>query len=920
MLSLFRLFTIATLLAAIAWPQFANSPPVLGATSSSAWTQPASPAMHNLGLVQGLRAERAEACTQLTYRQVDDVSKKMRTGCFTNTTFGLYDSVNSMAIFKGTDEAVPLYYNGQPAALTPLPATSNMLRFSSAPGAGAYAYMYTHLPAVLDENRMLPTLWRYKEIASLPNSALFDTSGKLLRINTAAMGFSSRSQWIVADSPSKSLIRINLSTHAITPFAESLSTSGTSTTHTAAMAITDDGRYAAAVSREHAFFRVYDLHSCTGDSGTDSLFPLDCQYYDYWDYFKSQLSGNLLAINQLTFVRQGLLSFVATTSVGSEQYLLAPNGPIDSLVPYLGLGDSFASGQGAFNYLSGTDTATNHCHLSIHSYPLLLNSTVFSSGGRSVACSGARIHDITNTSSGYTGQTSDQRTAADRQADGSEATVIQAFTPGNIAQQRFVTSYQPGVITVQISGNDIGFGSILKRCISPIARIKPLTFNENHCYKSYEDRLEVMQLVDRTYPRLVNLYNRLQRESPLSRVYAVGYPQILSAKGDCKLNTPLTLEDIAFAREVTYYLNEVIQQAAEASGIHYISISDALVGYELCSGNTALPAMNGITAGNDSFWLGQESFHPTAFGHELIAQRILQATNNFAIAQAPQAKPDLPSPVVSTTEPTLSAPSTGRAVRFIHPAKVSQENIVVKGNDLHISAAGNEYFIRPNSSYTVAINDTPVYSGRTDNTGELGAIVTIPTTVPAGPGYIDITVPNQNDETLGLQDEIFIGDSPDDHDGDGIPNGSDSCPGTVNAQVDTDSDNVDDACDNSLSPPETPPHSSEQEAESTAPKQNAQNSTQEQGTAKKPLLAAGGLQVRPARSQRVTAIKSSNTPRTTHAVTDTHKQTQPSLDTSHAWQVPPRFAWWWVIIGILLVMLFMRVFSYCKSRSYLGLS
>ena len=39
------------------------------------------------------------------------------------------------------------------------------------------------------------------------------------------------------------------------------------------------------------------------------------------------------------------------------------------LTNYVALGDSYQSGEGAGDYLAGTDTDANKCHRSVHAYP-----------------------------------------------------------------------------------------------------------------------------------------------------------------------------------------------------------------------------------------------------------------------------------------------------------------------------------------------------------------------------------------------------------------------------------------------------------------------------------------------------------------------------------------------------------------------
>src|SRR6266404_7242459 len=145
---------------------------------------------------------------------------------------------------------------------------------------------------------------------------------------------------------------------------------------------------------------------------------------------------------------------------------------------YLALGDSYISGEGAFQYLQGTDTANNQCHLSLISYPLLIGQALNYDAYHSVACSGATTDDIVNASNTYSGQLvhkAPRQSYSNNEID----SVLSNFQPGYIDQLDFVKQYQPKVVTVSIGGNDIGFSDRLRSCLV-----------SGTCYSTYEDRLE----------------------------------------------------------------------------------------------------------------------------------------------------------------------------------------------------------------------------------------------------------------------------------------------------------------------------------------------------------------------------------------------------------------------------------------------
>jgi len=95
-----------------------------------------------------------------------------------------------------------------------------------------------------------------------------------------------------------------------------------------------------------AAFKVYDLVNCGGNSSDAD--PPVCPAHDYASFVGQQIEG-LQAIRHVRFINDSLLSFEADSSTASNGgiYERAPTASITSLTDYLGLGDSYTSGEGA---------------------------------------------------------------------------------------------------------------------------------------------------------------------------------------------------------------------------------------------------------------------------------------------------------------------------------------------------------------------------------------------------------------------------------------------------------------------------------------------------------------------------------------------------------------------------------------------
>lgn len=676
----------------------------------------------------------------MTYRMRFDFRKTMLTGCFIRTGLGLFDPAKSRIIPNGTDEAQDLRYNGDHVVLRSIPSSGTTARVAGSDIHHTYMHLYAQGSP--------PDNGSEKELSSLPFTTVPSPAGGPLPVNGKAMAFSSDGEWLITEVVAHSLVRVNLRDFSVLPFDGSYyRASAPFTAQGAEMAVTDDGRFVAAYSARYDTFELYDLMSCTTPIASDSLASRACSSYDYLPYLQQQIPG-LTHLTSVYFISEQLLGFTVHTAEGASRYLLSPQGMPEQLMPYLGIGDSYASGQGAWNYLSGTDTATNRCHLSIHSYPLRLSASRFGGAGRSVACSGARMHDIKNSSPNYTGQNSGGRDTQSRKADGSYYQILRDYEPGHIAQGAFVGHAQPGIVTVQIGGNDIGFGNLLLQCVSPLASVNPPVTNDNDCFSTYEDRLEIMQLVNRHFNKWVDLYRYLQRQAPSSQIYALGYPQVVAAGGNCGLNVRLSAGDIVFARQLTSYLNEVIARAAQAAGVHYIDITAALTGHELCSGSHQA-AINGLTAGNDAWSvLGQESYHPTAFGHELIERAILEATNNFAPVEQRLAEPDQVATVIDS-HPFLQAPSSGRLVRTVMPG-IDMAHF--ENNCLEIQLGDNDYGLRASTAYEVTIAGTEIGVV----TSASVACLPVSQEIPAGFRPVTVVGVGVNGNQIAIIDTVYV--------------------------------------------------------------------------------------------------------------------------------------------------------------------
>lgn len=304
---------------------------------------------------------------------------------------------------------------------------------------------------------------------------------------------------------------------------------------------------------------------------------------------------------------------------------LAP--PMYYSMPYIALGDSYTSGEGETSddaYLYATNQPHEKCHVSTRSYPYVVGHA-WMIMPQSVACSGAVMDDILGTGNyvgqggrlGSSGLGYNQLEIRQKQQE-----ALTQVIPGRLPQIEFVRHRKPLVVSVGIGGNDVGLVGKLQSClgVSTCDWAKPGAM-----------RAKVEKEVSEQYSRYVALFTSLQSGAPGVAVLAVGYPLPVAERGACHsaIAPLLNSTEREFMVEVIHLLNQTMYRAATNTGVRYVDLETAYGENALCY-QTDTPAMNAIRTGDDMGvlginFIGAESFHPTPYGHELAAGRILQS-------------------------------------------------------------------------------------------------------------------------------------------------------------------------------------------------------------------------------------------------------------------------------------------------------
>lgn len=268
-------------------------------------------------------------------------------------------------------------------------------------------------------------------------------------------------------------------------------------------------------------------------------------------------------------------------------------------------GDSYISGEGAYEFLEGTNVAVsdedstllrNECRLSASAYPNLLaerkNWTL-----ETYACSGARSYDVARLARGP--------------ATGKRSTQLDQFHANGGANGAEI-----GAVLISIGGNDAWFGAVGQACLGP-----------GSCEVHRDAIMRNLAVVGN---RVGQVFRAVKEAVgyPDVPVYAVPYPLVMTSKG-CA-DSPLTNAEQEFLFEFSEILNDTIRAEAEKEGVNWVvSATVAHSGHRMCeSGELSinlvdvLPKEGPLSARLiPTNWV-KGSAHPHEDGHRLTYDAI----------------------------------------------------------------------------------------------------------------------------------------------------------------------------------------------------------------------------------------------------------------------------------------------------------
>jgi Ca2+-binding RTX toxin-like protein/lysophospholipase L1-like esterase len=543
----------------------------------------------------------------------------------------------------------------------------------------------------------------------------------------------------------------------------------------AALDVSPSGRYVAVGGSFMAPLRIYDMTGCATLT-SDEVPGCRSSSVTLNSLLGIPSSTDLGQVFDVSFFGEDELRFRAKTSNlpgGSDTEFrwfslragTAPP-PADSIFV---MGDSFTAGEGAGDYMPGTDQydgalATNLCHHSNNAWPKLLAGELGGLSGpvMTSACSGATTDNIRFYPQWEHGGPpplpgSETQMAAYRRAGGA------------------------GRLLVQIGGNDALFADIVVDCIKP-----------GDCSGS-EDRRTYALRIQRAYYRVRETLKALRTTDRL--IALVGYPAIVDDDGACDVNVRLNDSERQLAMDLQDYIDASLRKAALTAGAHYISLKDSIEQHQLCD---AEPWVNGVTLRTEqeegTFYVtGNESFHPDARAHRAFAQAVASQLNALTTGTCGINPCPFDPAAAAPPLPPWAGGASGPAIRW-KPDRLAYDPLGITSE-----ASG----LKPGTSVLGEFRSTPVPISpvTVDEYGQ----ATIRADVPPGlePGWhtLHLTGTAANGAPLVSQIPLLVPGPAGDRDGDAIPDAADLCPtmpGDDEDRIDGDGDGIGDPCDGLL--------------------------------------------------------------------------------------------------------------------------
>ncbi|MFJ9720637.1 SGNH/GDSL hydrolase family protein [Streptomyces sp. NPDC101213] len=249
-------------------------------------------------------------------------------------------------------------------------------------------------------------------------------------------------------------------------------------------------------------------------------------------------------------------------------------------VDYVALGDSYTSGPLIPRQVDAG------CARSDHNYPSLVAARYQVASFTDVSCSGAKTDEMGKAQ----GTNGPQLDALKRDTD---------------------------LVTLQIGGNDMGFGPIIGTCAALSSKDPSGDPCRQYYTSSGVDRLALNIL--ETAPKVARVLRAVHARAPHARVLVVGYPALLPDDGSgCYPSVPFAAKDFPYLRDTGKRLNRMLRLVAWLNRAEFVDAYGPSVGHDMCKA----PADRWVEPLRPT--APAAPAHPNAKGMETTASAVLE--------------------------------------------------------------------------------------------------------------------------------------------------------------------------------------------------------------------------------------------------------------------------------------------------------
>ncbi|MFD3518523.1 SGNH/GDSL hydrolase family protein [Streptomyces sp. NPDC058657] len=247
---------------------------------------------------------------------------------------------------------------------------------------------------------------------------------------------------------------------------------------------------------------------------------------------------------------------------------------------YVSLGDSYTSAPGVPVQIDA------NCGRSNSNYPSLTARELDIASFRDVSCGGAT-------------------TAEMWRAQGTNPPQLDALNK------------RTTLVSLQIGGNDIGFGEIIATC----ARLGATDPTGAPCTAHYtKGGTDVLaRRIAAAAPRVHKVIRAIHQRAPRAKVYVLGYPAITPETGPgCWPSVPTAAGDVAYNRATAKRLNAMLRIVATLSRATYVDTYKPSIGHDACRPPATRWVEPLVPASPAA------PFHPNAKGEKAMADALLK--------------------------------------------------------------------------------------------------------------------------------------------------------------------------------------------------------------------------------------------------------------------------------------------------------